>query len=70
MGDVVKFTGWTKLDIDPDDVLTGPVGMLDEVLVIGRDNEGDLYVASHTADAGKIMLLIELGKAFILDKLQ
>lgn len=65
---VIEFTAETFADIDPDDVLDGAKGQLTEVLVIGRDNEGQLYLASSIADAGDQLLLLELLKRELVER--
>jgi hypothetical protein len=37
--------GETRLDIDPDKVLTGAVGKLSEVVIVGYESDGSLYFA-------------------------
>ena len=66
MGDVVQFNGDTRLDIEPDLVLEGARGNLQEVLVIGYEND-ELYVAFSSGDIGKNLLLMELAKKLLLE---
>jgi len=63
---VIKFPGGTRLDIDPDDVLAGAMGELQQVVVIGRCHNGDDWIASHTCDPAQILLLVERFKFNLL----
>lgn len=40
MGNVIPFTGITKLDTDPDRVLESAVGKLQGVVIAGYDEDG------------------------------
>ena len=51
----------TSLDIPPDRVLLSAVGALKSVCIVGRDKDGNLYVASSIADGPE--LLWDLQKA-------
>jgi hypothetical protein len=62
MSNVINFNGYTKLDITPDKVLECAKGQCETVLVIGKEHEGNLYVASSTANTGEILRLMELLK--------
>jgi len=62
MGEIVKFNGYTKLDIDPNDVLSNAIDQTKQVLVIGNSKDGSLYVAASTADGGELLWLIETFK--------
>jgi len=42
--------GETRLDLDPDAVLTGAVGRLKDVVIVGYEANGDFYFASSQAD--------------------
>lgn len=55
MGDVVKLNCVTRLPIPPDDVLTGAVGKLSYVLVLGFDSEGEMYTASSDGDLSEAL---------------
>lgn len=52
MGNIVQFTGITKLPLDPDLLLEEAIGKLDEVVIIGFDKDGNEYVALSNPDAG------------------
>ena len=67
MADVVQFSGVTKNNIEPDQVLTEAVGVLDSVLVLGWTKEGALYVAASDAGVGEALLLMEVTKAALIE---
>ena len=67
MGDVLKYTGSTRLDLPCDQVINGvETEDLESVLVIGLDKKGNLVVHSNKADKAKILYLMELFKHAIL----
>ena len=58
----------TRLDIPPERVLdAAKEAKLDDVLVIGRTNDGELYMACSTGDGPEILWLIENAKGYILN---
>ena len=59
MGKVIPFTGITTLELDPDRVLEEAKGKLEGCVVIGFDDDGDLYLASSYADGGTLLWLLE-----------
>jgi hypothetical protein len=67
MGEVVTFTGITKLDLPPDRILESAVGALDAVVVLGYDKEGKEYFASSYADGGDVLWLMERLKKKLLE---
>ena len=42
--------GESRLDFDPDDALTGAVGKLTEVVIVGYEADGSLYFAFNRAN--------------------
>ena len=62
MSNVIPLGGYTKLDIEPDKVLDSALGQLEQVLVIGYNENGDNYFASSTSDIGKLLRMIETFK--------
>ena len=65
---VVDFTGLTDLDIDPEKVLNGAKEAgLQNLIIVGEDSEGLLYVASSLGDLPKVYFLLELAKKQLLD---
>lgn len=67
MGNVVTFTGITKLDLPPDRILESAVGQLDAVVVLGYDKEGKEYFASSYADGGDVLWLMEKCKKMLME---
>jgi len=68
---VVPMHGTTKLDIPADRVIDGARDKdLDTIVVVGLDQDGELYFASSTADAGTVLILLERAKVRLLDMLE
>jgi hypothetical protein len=59
VGEVVTFTGITKLDLPPDRILEAAVGTLEGVIIIGYTKEGAEYFSSSYADNGRNLWLAE-----------
>lgn len=67
VGEVVPYTGVTKLDLHAGLVLREAVGSnLVDVVVLGYDADGDEYFASSIADGGDVLWLLERLKAQLL----
>lgn len=62
MADVVRFPGITKLDLDPDDVLTKALGQMEQVVICGFDKDGNQYFASSVSDGGTSLWHLERAK--------
>ena len=61
MGDVIRVSFTTYGDIPPNKVLAAAIDEadpLDTVLVIGKRQDGGLYLANSTGDCGEVTLLI------------
>jgi len=55
-GNVISFTGATKIDCTVDQVLDNiPRDDLQSVFVMGFDKDGDPFFASSNADGGEVM---------------
>lgn len=67
MGDVVYLDGQTCLDIPADRVLEAAVGVLDSVVLVGYDKEGNEYVASSTSKLPDVLWMLERAKKMILE---
>ena len=66
MGDVVDFTGITRLDIDPERIRQNiPEGM-QGLVVMGYDSEGEFYFASSYADGAQAVYLAECMKHMLM----
>ena len=50
--------GESRLELDPDAVLTGAVGMLKEVVIVGYEADGSLYFASTRANGPDVLWLL------------
>jgi hypothetical protein len=66
---VIRFTGLTKLDIEPDNILQKAIGELKEVLVIGTTKDGNQYLASSSSDAKNMIWHIETAKFMIMESI-
>ena len=66
-GNVVEFPGLTTVDIPPDAVLSGAMGKMEYVLLVGIDADGDLYIASSESGAAKANYYLDLAKKYLLD---
>ena len=67
MGTVIRFTGITKHDLQPNVVLDGAPRDLKSVFIMGFDKDGDVYFASSNADGGDLMWLMESAKLHLLN---
>lgn len=66
---VVWFPGETRLPIPTDRVLAGAAESdLQDVLVIGREKDGTMYVASSGTHIGDLLLMLELAKLSLLEQ--
>ena len=57
----------TRLDFDPDEALTGAVGKLTEVVIVGYEADGSLYFASNRANAPDVLWLLKQAEQILLD---
>lgn len=62
LDNVVDLNVVTKLDLDPDRVLSKAIGNLTEVVVIGFDKDGEEYFASSVSDGGSVLWHMERAK--------
>jgi len=68
MGIVVPLGNITRLDLPTDRVLDGCKGNCSNgVVILGYDNDGELYIASSIADGGTVLWLLETAKKELLD---
>ena len=58
--------GETRLELDPDEVLTGAVGLLKEVVIVGYEADGSLYFASNRANAPDVLWLLKQAEQILL----
>ena len=64
---IIYFTGITKLDLPPDQILEAAVGKMEGVVIMGWDAQGDEYFASSYADGGTVLWLLERMKKQLLE---
>ena len=68
MGIVVPLGNVTRLDLPTDRVLEAVKGNCsDGVVIVGYDDDGELYFASSIADGGLVLWLLELAKKKLLE---
>lgn len=67
MNNVIRFSGITRLNIDPDVVLEGAIGKLEGVVVLGYDKNGEEYFAASYADGADPLWLMERLKKRLLE---
>ena len=64
---VIPLGNITRLDLPTDRVLDAAKGdCSDGVVIIGFDNQGELYFASSIADGGPVIWLLEQAKFALL----
>ncbi len=56
MGDVIKFNGFSTVDLPANDVLNGAVDKIKTAVVIGFDENEELYIASSMSDMPELLL--------------
>jgi len=64
---IIPLGNITKLDLPVDTVLEGAKDKLEGVVLIGYDNDGELYFASTYADGGTVLWLMEKAKKALLE---
>jgi hypothetical protein len=63
MTNVVRLDVVTRLDLQPDDVLTEAIGQYPGgVFIAGYDDDGHVQIASSIADGGTILWMMEVAK--------
>jgi len=67
MGKIIPIGGVTKLDLPADRILEAAKGKLEGVVLIGFDDDGEVYTASSYADGGTVMWLLEMCKQRMMD---
>ncbi len=66
MSKVIPFSGITKLDLDPDTVLENNKGLLEGVVIMGWDKDGNEVFASSYADGGTVLWLLKRMELLLL----
>ena len=65
---IIPLGNITKLDLPTDRVLDGCKGDCTAgVVVLGFDDEGELYFTSSIADGGEVIWLLEMAKKHLLE---
>lgn len=68
---VVPFSGQTTLDIQPSEVLEAALLTdLSSAVVLGHQENGELFIASSKGSAGEILWLIEKCKLALLESVE
>lgn len=63
---VIPFRGITTLNLDPDLILESNKGVLEGVVIMGWDRDGNEFFASSYADGGTVLWLLERCKKRLL----
>ena len=58
--------GETRLDLDPDTILTAAVGKLNEVVIVGYEADGSFYFASTRANGPDVLWLLKQAEQRLL----
>lgn len=67
MGDVVDLSCITRLDLDPDRVLSAALDKLQDVVIMGFDKKGEEYFASSLASGPEVLWHLERAKKKLLE---
>lgn len=67
MGEVITLGGVTRLDLPVDRVLDAAKGNMKGVVLLGYDNDGQMYFASTYADGGDVLWLLEKCKQALME---
>jgi len=67
MGNVIPIGGVTNLDLPPDLILDSAKGKMAGVVLLGYDEDGELYFASSYADGGDVLWLLEKCKQALME---
>lgn len=67
MADVIDFNGLTTLDINPDKVLQAALGALSDVVICGKDKNGDFYFASSKGEDAITNFYLDKAKYFLMN---
>lgn len=63
---VVRLGITTFAELPPDRVLERAVGEITTAVVLGWDNDGELYISSSTGDAKTILFLLALAHEAVI----
>lgn len=59
---ILQFDGLTTNRLEPDAVLESAKDKLEDVILLGWDKDGELYMAANFSDAAKLIYLMERAK--------
>lgn len=68
MGDVIVGDFSTNGDIPPDRILEAAMGQMDEVIIVGTDKNGDLYLATSDGSIPNAMFMLKLAEVRLLEE--
>lgn len=69
--EIIIFPGDTTLDVPLQRILDGAAAAeLQPCLVVGKDAEGEFYVASTTCDAGALVILLKRAKRLLMRRIE
>ena len=66
---VIPFTGKTRVPITAEQILSKAPDWLDlneDLIILGVDKDGDLAIASTTADSPKVLYALEQAKFWLM----
>lgn len=66
--EIFKFNGMTTVDLEPDDVLEAAKGKLQEVLIIGIDENAKIYIASTTGNVSENLLKAKIAEQIFVQQ--
>lgn len=64
---VEQLHAFTTMDIPADRVLEGAIGKLTGAVVIGWDEQGELYIATSLGAEAETLWLLEKGRQYLMD---
>lgn len=64
---IIPLGNITRLDIPAERILEKAKGELEKVVLLGWDNDGELYFASSFPDGGDVLWLMEKAKLKLLN---
>lgn len=67
MGDIVKWRGRRVGEVEADTVLIDALGLLADVLVLGYEQDGTIYLRASRNHVGGALLLLEQARRMLLD---
>jgi hypothetical protein len=65
---VITLHNETRLDLPPERILTAAIeAKVEPVVIVGLGEDGELYFASTTGDAGAVLMLLERAKKALIE---